>query len=289
MVTFCGDIPATLGESLKSRQQVDRMVDQIEWETARRGGNEGLGRIPALFVTFTAAIYKWERLNRLIRRWRGLPERAEGEIPTERRKRFFAEANAHPEIVEWYVALKLELVLRLSKKLLSSRGISPVGRDLGDDFCAVEWGAGGITHLHCCLWAQGSPRIDVLTEGGKNAAAGGRKDLLLDTDAVERTANYFDEYVSEAHPPKPLEGEERKVSSRHGSKLDSPAKRDPITVDWGELRSILEGAGADAEEDFDRRLGFLAELVDFPNMHDWHLPYAKGNPSPHQSCAKFAQ
>ena len=33
----------------------------------------------------------------------------------------------------------------------------------------------------------------------------------------------------------------------------------------------------------------LAELVEFPNMRDWHVAYAKSHPPQHQSRAKFAR
>ena len=59
------------------------MVGQIEWETSRKGDNDGAGRIPALFVTFADAIYKWGRLNRLIRRWAGLPGIIDGATQQE--------------------------------------------------------------------------------------------------------------------------------------------------------------------------------------------------------------
>ena len=37
------------------------------------------------------------------------------------------------------------------------------------------------------------------------------------------------------------------------------------------------------------RVGMIGELVDFSNMRDWRLPYAKGHPAPHQSGAKCAR
>ena len=57
MVTIMHAVPGTLGERLAMRNKLEAMVDTIEWETQTRGENEGRGRLPALFVTFTAAIY----------------------------------------------------------------------------------------------------------------------------------------------------------------------------------------------------------------------------------------
>ena len=85
MIAYTTEIPGTLGESTQARQRLEAMVDQIEWETSRRGENEGVGRIHALFMTLTAAVYKWERLNRIIRRWKGLPETADGESEEEKK------------------------------------------------------------------------------------------------------------------------------------------------------------------------------------------------------------
>ena len=43
MVAFTSKIPATPGESTRARSDIERMVDQIEWETSRRGDNGGIG------------------------------------------------------------------------------------------------------------------------------------------------------------------------------------------------------------------------------------------------------
>ena len=72
------------------------MVGQIEWGMSRRGDSDGAGRIPALFVTLAAAVYKWGRLNRLIRRWVGLPEIVEGETPQGQNARFFRGGKRTP-------------------------------------------------------------------------------------------------------------------------------------------------------------------------------------------------
>ena len=46
------------GGACEGREKLNAMADQIEWETSRRGDNDESGRIPAIFLTFTAAIYK---------------------------------------------------------------------------------------------------------------------------------------------------------------------------------------------------------------------------------------
>ena len=80
MIGVTQDVPGALGERLSMRSDVEAMVGQVEWETAVRGDCEGRGRVPALFFTLTAPVYKWERLNRLIRRSTG-----SGKTPPGRR------------------------------------------------------------------------------------------------------------------------------------------------------------------------------------------------------------
>ena len=48
------------------RGDLERMVDQIEAETAR---GEAKGRLPALYVTMTTAIYKWHQLHEMIEKF----------------------------------------------------------------------------------------------------------------------------------------------------------------------------------------------------------------------------
>ena len=89
MVVLTKNIPCTVAEAYEGGEKPNATVDQIEWETSRRGDNDGVGRIPALFVTFEAAIYKWERLNRLIRRRVGLAATVEGGTQHEGESLFF--------------------------------------------------------------------------------------------------------------------------------------------------------------------------------------------------------
>ena len=83
------------------RNDLEAFVNQKEWETSQAGDNDGKGRIPAAFLTFTTAIYKWERLNRLIRRFRGLPETVPGETIAAKKERMFQDAVNYPAIVAW--------------------------------------------------------------------------------------------------------------------------------------------------------------------------------------------
>ena len=56
------------------------------------------------------------------------------------------EAIEHPTIVEWYCALKLEMMAHLSRRVLES--VHPdAGGDKDDFWTTFERGAGGIAHL----------------------------------------------------------------------------------------------------------------------------------------------
>ena len=75
LVSFSDQFPGSVGQKIAQKHVLEAKVNQIEWETGVRGENEGRGRLPALFMTFTSAVYKWERLNRMIRRCLGKPKR----------------------------------------------------------------------------------------------------------------------------------------------------------------------------------------------------------------------
>ena len=62
------NLRGTPGERRKMRQELERMVHQLEAESADRGENAGEGRIPAAFCTLTSAVYKWEQLHTILRR-----------------------------------------------------------------------------------------------------------------------------------------------------------------------------------------------------------------------------
>ena len=75
-------IPGSVGEKLRQRGNVEAMVQQKEWETSLAGANEGLGDLPAYFITLSTAVYKWEGLNRLIRQY----TRPDAPWPVDRRR-----------------------------------------------------------------------------------------------------------------------------------------------------------------------------------------------------------
>ena len=52
MVVLAENTPRTVAEAYEGGEKPNATVDQIEWETSRRGDNDGVGRIPALFVMF---------------------------------------------------------------------------------------------------------------------------------------------------------------------------------------------------------------------------------------------
>ena len=93
MVVVTQDIPGTLGERMGMRADLERMVDQIEAETAAAGINNGKGRLPSFFLTFTCAVYKWHQLHEMLERLM-TPEQLQGRKPfselseEERRSRF---------------------------------------------------------------------------------------------------------------------------------------------------------------------------------------------------------
>ena len=89
--------------------------------------------------------------------------------------------------------------------------------------------------------------------------------------------------------PRPDEGGDGRATSTNRKKASARPLRDSCAVDWGDLRNMLSEPGGGPEAYFDRAVGVLAELVDLSNMCDWHLPYSKGQPAPHQSCAKCAR
>ena len=59
-------LPGSVGERRQMRQNLETMVDQQEVETSRSSGQEGPGRLPAGFATFTTAPYKWTHLHDMI-------------------------------------------------------------------------------------------------------------------------------------------------------------------------------------------------------------------------------
>ena len=58
-----------------------------------------------------------------------------------------------------------------------------------------------MAHLHSILRPTMSQRLDVVAENEKALAACGRGDPLLDPEAANQMATYFDRYISEIQPP----------------------------------------------------------------------------------------
>ena len=148
-------------------------------------------------------------------------------------------------------------------------------------------GAGWMTRLHISLWAASSPRMDVFAEDEKAHGACGRGDRLLEPEAVRQLGDCFGRQISAIRPENPPNGQEGRARSKHPNRPQASHVRAPCAVGRVELRRIPDPAGGDSGADFDRSVGMLAELAEFPNMREWRAPYAKGHPAPHQSCAKF--
>ena len=131
MSTLTSQMPGSVGERRKMRQELEAMVHQIEAETADAGENGGAGRIPAGFCTLTCPVYKWEQLHDIVLRsydsndeeyerltaWRGMPRGEEQE--SAMRKAFYELALANPGAVAWYCGLKLEMAIGLLQAVLT--------------------------------------------------------------------------------------------------------------------------------------------------------------------------
>ena len=281
MILPTGSVPGTIGDAFEGRKKLNAMVDQIEWETSRRGDNDGPGRIRAIFLTFTAAIYKWARLNRLIRRWADLPETVPGETPRDRKSMFPREENEYPApaIAERYVSLKLEMMIQLCNKVLAVRGLTSSADVRVDDRLATfAWGSGGITHTHCLLWMPHSPRIDMAAKDEKARQSRPQKDILLVHEVAAVVSDYFRYFVSGTHPLQPKSGDENKLGAAQKSKKAADATADPSSTARGDLRVLIEGSNTDSEEAFGERLRMVGCLADVPNMHDWREPPPRRRP-----------
>ena len=118
MSTATQTVPGSIGERRRMRAELEALVEQKEDETAELGENAGKGRLPAVFTTLTASVYKWEQLHRLILQtysvadqlpwiaWRALDDAAERE--RARKEVYYKLAVKNPAMVAWYCALKLE-------------------------------------------------------------------------------------------------------------------------------------------------------------------------------------
>ena len=66
MSSATSQLPGSVGERRKMRQELENMVHQLEAETADNGENGGAGRMPAGFCTLTCPVYKWHQLHEAI-------------------------------------------------------------------------------------------------------------------------------------------------------------------------------------------------------------------------------
>ena len=106
MGTASANIPGSVGERRKMRQELESMVDQKETETADLGENDGAGRLPAGFCTLTCPVYKCKQLHTTIlksyRPEKRIPFVVEDESDvSEKKKSFYQLAVANPGAVSW--------------------------------------------------------------------------------------------------------------------------------------------------------------------------------------------
>ena len=134
MVTVTQGIPGSMGERWAMRADLERMVQQVDYESQLATGEP---HQPSLFETFTCAVYKWAGLHDMIekllpqdvvRNRKPLQELTE----EEKRQRFFRDAVDHPGVVSWYCAIKLEQQVHLA--------IADINRQLREySFDPEEW------------------------------------------------------------------------------------------------------------------------------------------------------
>ena len=137
MSSATNQLPGSIGERRKMRQELEAMVHQIEAETADVGENAGAGRVPAGFCTLTCPVYKWQQLHETILKsypsgnkndpkFREYYEQWKLEDPglardAAMKKMFYELAVTNPGAVAWYCGLKLEMSVHLTKDLLTQQ------------------------------------------------------------------------------------------------------------------------------------------------------------------------
>ena len=135
MSVATSQLPGSVGERRKMRQELEGMVHQIEAETADLGYNNGAGIIPAGFCTLTCPVYKWQQLFHTVLKaypsgdptdpaareyylkWQELSPGSAREAMMK--NSFYLLALTNPAGVAWYCALKLELAVHLVQRLLT--------------------------------------------------------------------------------------------------------------------------------------------------------------------------
>ena len=137
MSTATNNVPGSVGERRKMRQELEAMVHQIEAETGDAGENGGAGRIPAGFCTLTCPACKWHQLYETVLKSypSGAPhdpkarqhyELWKSESPglardAAMKKTFYELAVTNPGAVAWYCGFKLEMAVYMTKKLLTQQ------------------------------------------------------------------------------------------------------------------------------------------------------------------------
>ena len=137
MSSATSQLPGSVGERRKMRQELESMVHQLEAETADNGENGGAGHMPAGFCTLTCPVYKWHQLHEAI--LKSLPSAAAQDCNTSQiheawkdmspslardeamKKAFYEVAVLNPGAVAWYCSLKLEMAVLLTKQLLTQQ------------------------------------------------------------------------------------------------------------------------------------------------------------------------
>ena len=106
MSSHSAQIPGSVGERRKMRQELGSMLDQKETETADLGENDGAGRLPAGFCMLTCPVYKWEQLHTTILKSYRPEERVpflvedESDV-SEKKNSYYRLAVANPGAVIW--------------------------------------------------------------------------------------------------------------------------------------------------------------------------------------------
>ena len=292
MVVVTQNLPGTLGEKMAMRGDLERMVDQLEADITDPNGCKG--RLPTLFATFTCAIYKWSQLHDLLEKMLPAAE-LEGRCPrqdlseTALRQRFYRDAAAHPGLVSWACAVRLEQMVHLAVRVIThqlrgyrfepaewlpeslgeeheahstspSRAAAPTHEkdpSVDDWYASFEWGAGGIVHIHLVLWVHGAPRIDVALEPNEDgrlpqtdATAGDV--VVLSEDVASIMSSFFDCIYAEYNTKKHHDGSQAPaLGEKEHHRHDGMEKgvADPCSIAWSQLRDMLEPHNDTTTED----------------------------------------
>ena len=101
-----------------------------------------------------------------------------------------------------------------------------------------------MARLRSALWGRSSPRIGFSAEREKSRGASVRGELPLESDVANQMAGVYDRYISDAHPPNPLTGNECRVGFNLPCIPEFSKDRDPRAEDWGGGGSSLQSGPA---------------------------------------------